>query len=180
MAVGAFTVVTNEAVRFITNEDCMIQLLHYNVWANERLASNILSVKSDSVFDVAIAPFEHVLEALRHITGAEIAWRMRIEGQSPSSVMALTNGRTGPELLDTLQDASRRLVEIAQDIPDLSSHRITYSTTTGVQYDHPASDILLHVVNHSTYHRGQIMSALRTVTTGPLLPLDYIAYVRIV
>lgn len=158
----------------------MQQLLHYNLWANERLASNILSVGSESVFDVRIAPFDSVLVGLQHITGAEIAWRMRIEGQSPRSVTALTDGRTGPEILDTLMDASRRLVEIARNIPDLLSHRITYTTTTGVEYDHPASDILIHVVHHSTYHRGQIMSALRSVTSGPLLPLDYIAYVRIV
>ena len=62
------------------------------------------------------------------------------------------------------------LVETSDDLfneyksrPDLEGASITFATTAGSEASVIGGDIGIHVVNHRTYHRGQIMAALRDV-----------------
>lgn len=50
-------------------------------------------------------------------------------------------------------------------------------STEGVKYESTVLDILTHVVNHSTYHRGQIASLIAATGTKPAVT-DYIALTR--
>ncbi len=154
------------------------RLLTYNLWANERLVDNIRSVDPVKGASVALAPFGSIHDALRHVIGAEMIWRERVEGSSPSDFMGITDGKTTDELLADLVRASQGWLDLARTRPDILASSITYATTKGDPFTQSVADIVMHVVNHSTYHRGQIMSALRSVHDGRLGGLDLILYVR--
>jgi uncharacterized damage-inducible protein DinB len=54
---------------------------------------------------------------------------------------------------------------------------IFYKNSTGKKYENTIREIITHVINHSTYHRGQIAMELRRLGIDPP-PTDYIFYRR--
>jgi uncharacterized damage-inducible protein DinB len=54
---------------------------------------------------------------------------------------------------------------------------VTYKTTEGKQFSYPLWQMMQHVVNHSSYHRGQIVTMLRQLGIRPV-GTDLIAYYR--
>ena len=56
--------------------------------------------------------------------------------------------------------------------------RSTYRTTSGAAHEQRVADILAHVFNHQTHHRGQAHSALSILTGREPLTLDLLAFQR--
>jgi uncharacterized damage-inducible protein DinB len=54
---------------------------------------------------------------------------------------------------------------------------VAYTTSSNQAFETPARDILLHVLTHSGYHRGQVASRVREMGLVPA-ETDYILYVR--
>jgi uncharacterized damage-inducible protein DinB len=159
------------------------RFLDYNLWANARLTENIAAVPKSSIDRLPLAPFGSIHEALRHIIGAENIWLERMKGQSPKDFLGFTEGKTLDELQGMLLDGSRRWIECvtgrAGDADWMSPDAtMTYTTMKGDVFVQAIPDVVLHVVNHSTYHRGQIMSALRSIYDGRLLGLDMFVFAR--
>ncbi len=153
------------------------RFLAYNLWANTRLVENIRSVPADTYANLPLAPFGSMHETLRHLVGAETIWLDRVRGTSPADFMGITDGRSTDELLEMLLAASRSWVELSTAPTGLPAE-VTYATTKGDPFTQSVADLVLHVVNHSTYHRGQIMSLLRSVYDGRLGGLDMILFAR--
>ena len=78
------------------------------------------------------------------------------------SEMHYENQRTSFEIITNLEDFDKR---------------IAYENSEGKQFINTFKDILFHVINHSTYHRGQIALEFRNNTIEPLAS-DYILYKR--
>ena len=57
------------------------------------------------------------------------------------------------------------------------SEKIAYTNSSGQNYANTVQEILFHIINHSTYHRGQIMSLLKNNGVEPITT-DYIFYKR--
>lgn len=54
---------------------------------------------------------------------------------------------------------------------------INYTNSKGENFTNTAEEILFHIINHSTYHRGQLISQLRAKDMEPIIT-DYIFYKR--
>ncbi|MBB2146878.1 damage-inducible protein DinB [Pedobacter sp. LMG 31464] len=114
----------------------------------------------------AIALFNHVLNA-QHI------WANRILGLLPKYQVWETYGT---EMFEQISDENFELLtQIIKNIP--LDKEITYTNSLGDQYTSLAKDILFHVVNHSTYHRGQIASLFKLDGITPPVT-DYIMLKR--
>jgi uncharacterized damage-inducible protein DinB len=116
---------------------------------------------------------EKVLTLLSHTLNAHEIWNCRIVDSIPAcSVWEM-------RALSEMQEADRKHFETSLEIlasVDLSTE-IAYSTSKGEPFSNSVRDILFHVINHSTYHRGQIMTALKEAGAGVLVT-DYIFYKR--
>lgn len=55
---------------------------------------------------------------------------------------------------------------------------IHYANSTGRQFTNTVGDILFHIINHSTYHRGQLATEFRRSRLDPLVT-DYIFHKRV-
>ena len=66
--------------------------------------------------------------------------------------------------------------EIITNIEDFET-RINYQTTAGRTFGNEVKDILFHMINHATHHRGQILANLKANDIEPEA-LDYIIYKR--
>ncbi len=102
------------------------------------------------------APFIRAVEIFSHIQAARRVWLSRLgaaewpdDGVFPS--WSLQKAGTQAPLMDSLWlDYAKRLT-----LADLD-RRVEYTATEGLARSAMLRDILTHVVNHSTYHRGQI------------------------
>ena len=124
----------------------------------------------------AAPPIPRALELYAHVLGAEETWLARLERRTARLAV-------WPAL--TLDEAERMAdavhVSLAEwlgrsDEAALSAE-ITYTNSAGRQFTTPAMDMLMQVVLHGVYHRGQIALLLRESGATPA-PTDYIAFVR--
>ncbi len=100
---------------------------------------------------------ENCLRVFSHILNAQDIWNKRILGMSqhygiweihPLENLKTINFNLHRETLEILKKS-----ELSQVID--------YKTTKGFDFSDPIQDILIHMVNHSTYHRGQVTMMLR-------------------
>lgn len=151
--------------------------LDYTCWASTRLLG-AASALSDSEMrrDFGTAD-KTVLGTLAHIYGADRIWLARVRGDGPPLLprdafqdMSGLAARWNAVLQDWL-DWARRLTD------DDVVRAISYRDLKGNPWTTPLWQIVLHVVNHGTHHRGQAAGFLRSMGHVPP-PLDLIAYYR--
>lgn len=113
------------------------------------------------------------LNIASHLFNAHHIWNQRILGQGPRF------GVWDLQQIENLGEFNKESFEMSKRIlKNLAlSKKITYTNSMGETYSNTVQEILFHIVNHSTYHRGQIMAQLRERGLDAI-STDYIFYKR--
>jgi uncharacterized damage-inducible protein DinB len=147
--------------------DTLLRLFTHDDWANREAAAALARAPR--------AP-EKARKVMAHVIGTEWLWYARIHGGA--SHMAIW-----PELApaECIAESSRLLATwrdlLASLGPDGLARLVDYKNTKGEPWTSTVGDILLHVLLHSSYHRGQVATLLRDSGNEPVLT-DYIFAVR--
>ena len=152
----------------------LLDLLAYHRWATERtlLAAEKLS---DAQFTAPIASsFPGVRDTLVHVFGADRAWLGRVAGESPE--------RGNPADFPTLESLRGPWLGVLDAWPERvrginRDAAITYRSFTGETFTSSLEQIVRQVVNHGTYHQGQITTMLRQLG-AETVNTDMITYFR--
>jgi len=152
-------------------------LLHecaaYGLWANERFVER-LSREPDSTLDAnAPSSFPTLRRTLLHIRDAESAWTCRILGEP-------VQWPAEPGMaIDTLLHQSRRLHALVTSMDDhaLGGER-AYKDLKGNEHRSAVWRMLMHCLNHSTKHRGQLITQMRQLGLEEIPANDLIVYQR--
>jgi uncharacterized damage-inducible protein DinB len=117
--------------------------------------------------------FAKTLNIASHLFNAHHIWNQRILGKNPR--FGVWDLQQVENLADLNKEELEKSIRILKRFP--LSRQITYTNSMGDTYSNSIQEILFHIVNHSTYHRGQIMAQLRE---GGLeaVSTDYIFYKR--
>ena len=143
------------------------RMLPYDRWANARVLAALEGWPEAK---------GRALERFAHILFAQEVWLLRINGQDTSS-------HTTPWPAYSVQDCRNKFTVLgraweaylAAVTPSESERVFDYKTTQGKPSKARVGDVLVHVFNHGTYHRGQIATALKEAGIDPPVT-DYIAY----
>ena len=155
------------------------RLYDYNSWANEVVLESLRGIGPEIFIANKQASHGSIRGVIAHIAAAEWIWLERWNGCSPAMLPPESE-------FETLEIATRRLRKIDHDLreftmqltqADLDGSR-EYKTTEGKAYSNVLSDMLLHVANHSSYHRGQITTLLRQSGAVPQ-STDFILFIRL-
>ncbi len=153
-------------------------LYEYNAWANHRSIDACASLSAEQFTRDLGSSFPSVRDTLAHIAGAEWVWLERVQGRSPA---ALPSGWEFPRLADVRArwvEVERGLLETAANIKLAELNRVVaYRNIRGNPFAYPLHQVLRHVVNHGTYHRGQVTAMLRQLGVAPVAT-DLIVYFR--
>ncbi|MDF0714621.1 DinB family protein [Muricauda sp. 334s03] len=141
------------------------QLFDYNFHCNKKIIEQCSGL--DHVPDNCIRLFSHILNA-HHI------WNQRIQ-ERPAEFGVWDLHDTG--LWEDIHYENQRTSFEVISNTDTFDRRVEYTNSTGKNFSNKLEDILFHIINHSTHHRGQIMMELRNVGIVPE-PLDYVHYKR--
>ena len=141
------------------------ELFEYNHHFNQKLAS-VFSENAGNVPDKSIKWFSHILNAHR-------VWNSRILPVEDKFGIWQTH--------DVVELIGIDRINYIDSIKILDQEKleteIKYLTSKGDPFTNTIRDILFHVINHSTYHRGQIAADFREQGLEPMVT-DYIFYKR--
>jgi len=154
--------------------------LAYNDWANKKLAE-ILSLVEPSLTDTeSPSSFNTIRKTIYHVWDAQEIWFTRIQGNEISNWPSQSFTGNFEEGLKLFTENSKALFDFieSKDRAFLDTN-IHYKNMKGVAYAQPVEDILFHLVNHGTFHRGQVVTMLRTLGHTNLQSTDLITYMRI-
>lgn len=151
------------------NRQDILRLYDYNAWANTRILGAVEPLTPEAFLRDLKNSFPSVRDTLAHILGAEWIWLRRWHGESPVKLLSATDFPSLAALKDRFAaiEAERRAF-----LEGLTEARLTqpfhYRDTRGNAYTLPLVHSLQHVVNHGTYHRGQITTMLRQLGAQPV------------
>jgi uncharacterized damage-inducible protein DinB len=151
--------------------------LDYSAWASQRLLDAAAKLSPEELTRDFKTADKTVLDTLVHIYAADRIWLSRVRAE-PRATFSDPADRD----LALLQTEWPALFERWKlwlcDFTDADATRvISYNDLKGRPYSQPAWQILLHLVNHATHHRGQVSGFLRAMGQTPP-PLDLIAFYR--
>ena len=151
----------------------------YNLWANERLC-NVTAFLNDAQFNQEIiSSFPSIQKTLLHIWDTQSIWIERLKGNSPTSFPSSDFSGTRQEVLEGVIRSSVELEEMAyfHGKKDLRQRK-SYATLKGGKYTSAVYQVFVHVFNHSTYHRGQLVTMFRQAGVNDLPQTDLIYFYR--
>ncbi len=156
-----------------------LQLYDYHVWANERVFNHLEDLPRDIVRKEVQSVFSSLFDVLVHLYRVDNVWLLAMSGKFDE--IAPTVGRIMEETrdigLEELESMFNRLYERYRaffgtiDMEAVTSYDHPHYGTLNARY----CDIVQHVVNHGTYHRGNITAMLRQMG-HPGAATDYVFY----
>jgi uncharacterized damage-inducible protein DinB len=154
----------------------ILDLFRYNAWANERITSSVIRLPLVSLTQDLGGSFPTIRDTFAHIVSAEWVWLERWRGINPTTAPDWVKSADLSLLVEQLHEveANRGAYLIGLSESDLGS-TCSFRLLSGKASSHTLRDLLIHVANHSTYHRGQIASMLRRIG-APALSTDFLIY----
>lgn len=149
------------------------QYAAYDLWANMRIVGR-LSTENPAILDEHVrSSFPSLRATLMHIRNAEAAWLARIRGDEQRWPAEES------EEIATLIAHSRRMRE---EVRAMDAVRLlqpcVYRDLKGNEHSQQPVQMLMHCFNHSTYHRGQVITMMRQLELNDIPPLDLVVFQR--
>ena len=163
----------------MTRQDALT-LVDYHYWARERMLDAVDALTPEQYTKDLGSSFKSVRDTVVHTFGAEVTWYQRWVGNSPT---AFPDAAAFPDVstLRIAWKAQERNVRLLVDSLASSNELdrvFKYRTFDGQEMESVFSHMLQHVVNHATFHRGQVTTMLRQLGVPAPKPQDLIRFLR--
>ena len=146
------------------------QLFDYNAWANRRSLAAAEKLTPEQFIKPLGSSFSSVRDTLAHIYGAEWIWLERFQGRSPAALPDVNQFNELPSLRERWIEHEVKLLAFVRGLTQSDLDReMEYKTLKFGVYRNPLWQSMQHVVNHGTYHRGQVTTMLRQLGAQPVL-----------
>jgi uncharacterized damage-inducible protein DinB len=160
-------------------KELLTDYIKYNIWANERICKLLASLGPALLDKEVKSSFNSVRKTIYHIWGAEWIWYERLHGRNPTSFPEDDfKGDFNEFQLQFLQQSGKYFLYITNASEIKLESDLTHKNMRGDKFTNKISNILIHLMNHSTFHRGQIISMLRNLDVTEIPSTDFIAFVR--
>jgi uncharacterized damage-inducible protein DinB len=156
------------------------QLADYNHWANRRLYAAALEMPDELYRRPTGVFFGSLHGTLNHLLLADRIWLKRLtgEGEHPDQLNAILFEHRN-DLVRARMAEDARLIKVVSGYTDARlAEAVPYQTTSGKAYQQPLADILLHLFNHQTHHRGQAHACCSILTGNEPPSLDLLQFQR--
>jgi uncharacterized damage-inducible protein DinB len=160
-------------------KELLQQFSVYNSWANGLLKDLIIALPEEKQLREISSSFSSLHKTVLHMWDAESSWWQRVKLQE--RIIVQSENFTG-----NISDAFQGLLLQNQQWIDFITtaqerqlqHEVIYRNTRREQFKQPVYQILLHVFNHGSYHRGQLVNMLRQLGIDKIPQTDFIVWSR--
>src|SRR5687767_9233203 len=143
-------------------------LVAYNRWASERMLADVHSLDAAELIRDLRTSFGSILGTVAHIFWAEWLWVRRWQGQSPKQRLSMDAYRSLEDIEQPWREVIAEQERFVREVTDDQlERRIAYENALDERWEYPLALMIQHLVNHSSYHRGQIVTLLRQLGRTP-------------
>ena len=160
-------------------KELLKQFAAYNTWANQKIMDIILVLPEEKQMAEVPSSFTSLYKTVLHMWDAESAWWQRMKLQERIIVPSENFKGTMKDVVDGLSQQNRLWEEWVSNASDRSiEHVFQYQNSRKEQFKQPIFQMILHVFNHGTYHRGQLINMLRQLGLEKTVQTDFIVWSR--
>lgn len=160
-------------------KELLMDLAAYHYWADQRILDALKSLPEEMLDKEIPSSFPSLRKTLYHLWDAENTWIQRLKLQEP--ILPPSRGFTGnfDEFSGLFLQCNQSLEEwIGKTSEQGLLHVVAYYNSKHEQLKNPVYQCLVQVLNHATYHRGQLVTMLRFLGITKIPATDYIAFKR--
>lgn len=153
-------------------------LLAFHYWARDLMLEAVESVSPEQQRKDLGSSFPSIHDTIVHMYAAEWIWHERWRGHSPTEPLRSDRFRDLGSVAEAWRTLERQMRTLLEDLgePGLVETR-SYNLLSGKPGVSASWQMFQHVVNHATYHRGQVMTMIRQIGGKPR-STDLITYYR--
>ena len=153
-------------------------LLDYHYWARDVILDAVTELPRDKFLQPTESSFKSVRDTVAHIYAADLVWYKRWMGTS-TSLIPYDQFPDATSIRTAWKDLEAEVRQFVGNLGEAGVNRtFDYKLLSGAPDTAPFWEMLVHVVNHATYHRGQVTTLLRQLGAPPPKPTDMIAFFR--
>lgn len=154
------------------------ELTEFNRAGTAQVCSWLRQISDAQWLQPVVSSFSSIRETALHIVNAENAWLQRLKNEPVIRVDETFTG-SRQELLDLWEQTSQQLSDWVAGFDETRLKSLfSYRRFNGQEYTSRYYQVLAHVVNHATYHRGQLVTLLRQVGFTAMQSTDLIGFYR--
>jgi uncharacterized damage-inducible protein DinB len=161
------------------NKQYFTELAEYTVWANDTVYTWLEKISDEQWKQEVKSSFPSIYATVLHMAAADKAWVQRLSKATQFENLTETFKGSPQELLQVwkkgMQDFEQFIKELDEDKFD---EYLAFKNIKGIPHNQPYWQLFAHVVNHATYHRGQLVTMLREVGYTDLSSTDMTTYFR--
>lgn len=164
----------------MTAQDLLRDFAAYNVWANTELVTWLIEQPDALLEQETPSSFPNIRQTLLHIWDVESSWLEDLMGLPNAASWQEAFAGSTQELFAGLLGKSIEFEVYVQVLsPAELEASCTYPRYDGALETRTRVEIIQHCMNHSTYHRGQLVTMARQLGLTNLPETDFIKYLRV-
>ncbi len=157
----------------------LVHYAAYNLWANNRLIELINNLTDEQVDRDITSSYPSIRKTVLHLWDVENIWWQRMKlvevqvwqsDHFSGSLMELNNN------LLAQSKQWKEWIDIATEAA--LEHEFIYKNSKKDQFKQPVHEMVMHLFNHQSYHRGQLVTMLRQVDVKNIPNTDLISFLR--
>jgi uncharacterized damage-inducible protein DinB len=154
-------------------------LVDYHYWARDRLLDAVDRLSSEQLNEDLGNSFPSIRDTLVHLYGADRVWCDRWEREPPRGMPDPVGFPDVPSIRRAWEEQERKVRAVLERLGEQGvGEPIEYKMLTGQVQAQPFWQMLQHLVNHGSYHRGQVTTMLRQLEQPPPASVDLITFYR--
>jgi uncharacterized damage-inducible protein DinB len=154
----------------------ILALYRYSDWANAQVLAAVSKLSEPDFTRDLKNSFGSIRDTLTHLVWGEWIWLQRWKGISPTRVFSPLDYPDVESLRERFHAVAAERSTFLDDLTiDRLPEVVEYTNVKGEVWRYPLWQQLHHVVNHSTYHRGQVATMLRQLGAAPAAT-DFLVY----
>lgn len=144
------------------------ELFDYNYWARDRQLKVCAGLTEEQFLRPLGNSFPSVRDTLTHLVAVEWLWLERWRGRAPRTLLAPEEFPTLAALSERWQTVEREMREYMAGLSEEALERpVTCVSTRGQTWSYTLWRMMLHLLQHQSYHRGQVTALLRQLGVQP-------------
>lgn len=156
-----------------------ITLVDYHYWARDRMLDAVDGLTPEQYVQDLGSSFKSVRDTVVHTYGAEWNWYLRWVGNSPTGLPDASAFPAVATLRAAWKSQEQKVRLFVGSLGEANLHRtFKYRTFDGQAVESVFAHMLQHMVNHATFHRGQVTTMLRQLGMPAPKPQDLIRFYR--
>jgi uncharacterized damage-inducible protein DinB len=159
-------------------KDLLKQYASYNVWANQTIVTLLLSLPAETLHKEIQSSFRSLHLTLLHMYDVEQIWWQRMKLLERIQSIARQNISTEDAAAGLINQSKQWEEWVDKNTLAGLEHVFAYQNLKGEPFKQPLYQMLLHLFNHQTYHRGQIVTMLRQAGFETIPSTDFITWSR--